>query len=270
MQNRSYLFVPATRTDLIPKAFASGADAVVVDWEDAVSDERKDEARSLLAAYDHDDGRKIWLRINGSRHPAHHADLQAISELSCLCGLILPKAEDAATIGTVARQTGLPLIAAVESARGWLALPQIAAAPGLTALTYGCLDLAADLNLSFGTPAAADLINRLRGDLVLYSAANGLEAPVASVFPDFGHEEGLRADIGYWRDIGMGGMLCIHPKQVSIVHELLHPGEEQLAFARKVCEAAERTSLAVFQIDGKMVDAPVITQCRRLLARYPD
>ena len=75
MQNRSYLFVPATRTDLIPKAFASGADAVVVDWEDAVSDERKDEARSLLAAYDHDDGRKIWLRINGSRHPAHHADL---------------------------------------------------------------------------------------------------------------------------------------------------------------------------------------------------
>ena len=106
--------------------------------------------------------------------------------------------------------------------------------------------------------------------MVLHSAVNGLQAPVSSVFPDFQDEAGLRADIEYWRDMGLGGMLCIHPKQVAAVHELLHPGEEKLAFARKVCTAAERTTLGAFQIDGKMVDAPVIAQCRRLLVQYGD
>ena len=270
MQNRSYLFVPATRTDLIPKAFASGTDAVVVDWEDAVTDERKDEARSLLADYQRDDGRAIWLRINGSAHPDHETDLQAAAKLSCLSGIILPKVTQAATVEQVAERCGLPLIAAIENAEGWLALPEIAAAKGLSALTYGCLDLADQLNLAFGSPAASALINRLRGEMVLHSVVNGLQAPVSSVFPDFQNEAGLRADIEYWRDMGLGGMLCIHPKQVAAVHELLHPGAEKLAFARKVCAAAERTTLGAFQIDGKMVDAPVIAQCRRLLAQYGD
>ena len=128
MQNRSYLFVPATRTDLIPKAFASGADAVVVDWEDAVTDERKDEARVLLADYQRDDGRAIWLRINGSAHPDHKTDLQAAAKLSCLSGIILPKVTQAATVEQVADRCSLPLIAAIESAEVWLALPEIAAA----------------------------------------------------------------------------------------------------------------------------------------------
>lgn len=268
MQNRSYLFVPATRTDLINKAFASGADCVVIDWEDAVADQHKHHARQLLAAHDQQDGRKVWLRINGAQHAEYAADLAAVPTLSCLSGIILPKTETAAAVEHAAHTCRLPVLAVIESVRGWLNLPEIAGAEGLVALSYGCLDLANELNLSIGTPAAEQVFNRLRTDLLLHSVSHSLLAPVAAIYPDFQNDAGLEADITFWRDMGFGGMMCIHPKQVAAVHRLLHPSEAALAFARKVCHAADHSQQAAFQIDGKMIDAPAIMQARRLLAQY--
>ena len=268
MQNRSYLFVPATRIDLINKAFVSGADCVVIDWEDAVADQQKDHARQLLTEHDQQDGRKVWLRINGAQHVEYDADLKAIQTLSCLSGIILPKVETAEAIEHTTQTCQLPVLGVIESVRGWLNLPKIAGAQGLVSLSYGCLDLANELNLNIGTQAAEHVFNRLRTDLLLHSRFHALLAPVAAIYPDFQNETGLEADITFWRDMGFGGMMCIHPKQVSAVHRLLHPSEAALEFARKVCHAADHTQQAAFQVDGKMIDAPAIMQARRLLAQY--
>lgn len=264
--NRSYLFVPASRPERLPKAFASGADAVVADWEDALADHETEVARAALHHYC---GPALWLRIKGAAHPEHAADLQAAAGLSGkLCGILLPKAEQPDDISRVAHALGLPVIAAVESAAGWLNLPRLAAADGLHALSYGCLDICRALGANHGSPAAEVLLDRLRTDLLLHSAANSLRPPIDSIFPDFRNEHGLRRYVGHWRDMGFGGMLCIHPQQIAAVHSSLKPSPEQLDFARRVCETAAQHRNAVFQLDGKMVDLPLIEHCQILWQRY--
>ena len=264
---RTWLFVPATRPERIPKAFAAGADAVIVDWEDAVEADNKNRARQCLDNYH---GTPVWLRLNAASSSEHAADLAAATALqSKISGVLLPKAETATSIAHIAQTLGKPVLAVIETAQGMVGLPEIARAKGLAGLSYGCLDLANQLGLATGTEAAETLFDRIRTDLLLHSAANNLTAPIESIFPDFRNETGLRAYVEKWRDMGMGGMLCIHPTQIATVHHTLQASAEALAFARRVCAAAEESGLAVFHLDGQMIDLPVILRARRLLDRNP-
>ena len=104
-------------------------------------------------------------------------------------------------------------------------------------------------------------------ELILTSKVHQLSPPIDTIYPDFKDEIGLSNRVQLWSQMGMAGMLCIHPKQVEIVHQALQPTDSELEFAKRVVEEYERSGKAVFTIDGEMVDAPVITRSRQILKR---
>ena len=263
---KTWLFVPATRIDRVAKAFASGADAVIVDLEDAVADVDKIQARtSIKNYYDSKDYQPIWVRINQAGSTDFEEDLKMCQQMPNLAGLILPKAEQSADIEQLHHATGLPIIALIETARGLYQIDSIAKASGLLAFSYGFLDLCNDLRVQVNTSAADIVANQIRYQLVLTSKVHELAAPIDTVYPDFNDEVGLNARVQLWSQMGMLGMLCIHPKQVAVVQHALKPTESELSFAKRVVEEYERSGQAVFEIDGQMVDAPVIERSLQLL-----
>lgn len=270
--NKTWLFVPATRIDRVEKAFASGADAVIVDLEDAVAKQDKAKARDTLKNYYDEQNkaqiyRHIWLRINKAGSEEFFKDIVLCQQMPNLAGVLFAKAEQVADIESVHQLTNLPIIALIESAIGLYQIDEMAKAVGLVAFSYGFLDICNDLQVQVGTPSADIIANQIRYQLILTSKVHQLSPPIDTIYPDFNHEVGLRDRVQLWSQIGMSGMLCIHPKQVAIVQQALQPTDEALSFARRVVEEYERSGQAVFKIDGEMVDAPVIERSRQLLAK---
>ena len=268
---KTWLFVPATRIDRVEKAFASGADAVIVDLEDAVAQTDKAQARAALKDYyaaeiEAKSYRPIWLRINKADSAEFAKDLALCQQLPKLAGVLLAKAEQAADIEKVYQQTGLPVIALIENAIGLYRIDEIAKARGLLAFSYGFLDLCNDLQAQVGTASADIIANQIRYQLILTSKVHQLLAPIDSVYADFNDSKGLHKRVQLWSQMGMSGMLCIHPKQVDIVKQALQPTDSELEFAQRVIEEYERSGQAVFKIEGNMVDAPVIERSYQLLA----
>ena len=263
---KTWLFVPATRIDRVAKAFASGTDAVIVDLEDAVAGVDKAEARKALRSYyDGNDYQPIWVRINQAGSTDFEEDLKICQQMPNLAGLILPKAEQVADIEKVHNATGLPIIALIETALGLYQIDSMAKAAGLLTFSYGFLDLCNDLQVQVGTAAADIIANQIRYQLLLTSKVHSLLAPIDTVYTDFNDDEGLSQRVQLWSQMGMSGMLCIHPKQVAVVQQSLQPTDAEIEFAKQVVEAYQRSGQAIFKIDGNMVDAPVIERCRQLL-----
>ncbi|WLP93562.1 CoA ester lyase [Psychrobacter sp. M13] len=267
----SWLFVPATRMDRVAKAFASGADAVIVDLEDAVAQADKAQARIAIQDYYHSqDYQPIWLRVNRASSVEFMEDIALCQQLPNLAGVILAKAEQAAAIEYVNQATNLPVIALIETALGLSQVDNMAGASGLLAFSYGFLDLCNDLNVQVGTPAADHIANQIRYQLLVSSKVQGLLAPIDTVYPDFKDNKGLYDRVILWSQMGLSGMLCIHPKQVAVIQQSLQPSAAELDFAKRVVVEYERSHEAVFEVDGNMVDAPVIERCRQLLAKWPN
>ena len=263
---RTALFVPATRPERIPKALASGADRVIVDLEDAVAENLKAEARANLDTFLTENPQaRILVRINAPQHPQQAADLELCRRHAGVVGILLPKVESAEQVAMVAT-TGKPVWPIIESAPGLQQLPVIAQAAGVERLSFGALDLGLDLGLTSGTAAAGRMLDQARYAILLNSVLTGLAAPLDSVFPDINNPEGLVRMAADARDMGFGGMLCIHPGQVQIVHRTLMPSDDELSWAQRVM-AAGAAGDGVFVVDGQMVDAPVIGHARRVLQR---
>lgn len=270
--NKTWLFVPATRIDRIEKAFASGADAVIVDLEDTVAKQDKAAARDALKNYYDEQNAKqtyrpIWLRINKASSEEFFKEIVLCQKMPNLAGVLLAKAERAEDIESIHQLTGLPVIALIESSIGLYQIDSMAKAVGLAAFSYGFLDLCNDLQVQVGTTAADIIANQIRYQLILTSKVHQLSPPIDTIYPDFKNESGLSNRVNLWSQMGMAGMLCIHPKQVEIVHQALQPTDRELAFATRVIEKYEKSGQAVFKIDGEMVDAPVIARSRQLLER---
>ena len=268
---KTWLFVPATRIDRVEKAFASGADAVIVDLEDAVAQVDKAQARAALkdyyaAQHEAKSYRPIWLRINKAGSAEFAKDLALCQQLPKLVGVLLAKAEQAADIEKFYQQTGLPVIALIENAIGLYRIDEMAKASGLLAFSYGFLDLCNDLQVQVGTASANIIANQIRYQLILTSKVHQLLAPIDSVYADFNDSKGLHKRVQLWSQMGMSGMLCIHPKQVDIVKQALQPTDSELEFAQRVIEEYERSGQAVFKVEGNMVDAPVIERSYQLLS----
>ncbi|TBU89040.1 HpcH/HpaI aldolase/citrate lyase family protein [Phytopseudomonas dryadis] len=263
---RSALFVPASRPERIPKALASGADVVIVDLEDAVQESLKVEARANLDAFlgGHPQAR-LLVRINAAEHAGHAEDIALCQRHAGVIGVLLPKVESAAQVARVAA-CGKPVWPIIESARGLLELPAIAAAPGVERLSFGGLDLGLDLGLSSGTAAAERILDQARYSILLHSRLTALAAPLDSVFPAIDDRAGLERAVRDARDMGFAGLLCIHPSQVGVVHQVLAPAAEELDWARRVL-AAGADGAGVFVVDGQMIDAPVLGRARRILER---
>jgi len=264
---RSALFVPANRPDRFPKALASGADAVIVDLEDSVAPDAKTAARDALArhAAEHPQDR-LWVRINDGSTPWFEDDLALCRELSAVAGIFLPKAQAAEHVYTVSG-AGKPLIPIIESAQGLRVLDEIAQANGVERLTFGILDLMVEFGTRPQTEGAQRILDQVRFQILQASRMHGLADPVDTIYADFSDEAGLESAAVLARDMGFGGKLCIHPRQVPVVHRVHRPLPEELDWARRVVEHAERTGEYAFRLDGRMVDLPVIESARRVLER---
>jgi len=264
---RSALFVPGSRPERFAKALAAGADVVIVDFEDAVEEPLKRQARDNLAEFlQQQPHSSVWVRVNAPEHAEHTADLAFCSLQEGVAGVLLPKVESAAHAAT-AGQGGKPVWPIIESAKGLLALEEIAQAPGVQRLSFGSLDLALDLNLNTGTAAALLFLDQARMAVQLHSRGAGLLPPLDGVYPAIGDPDGLRQAIRHAYDMGYGGALCIHPKQVPVIHEALMPSAQDLQWAKNVVAASVAANGAgAFQLDGQMVDAPVLLRAQRLLA----
>ena len=269
---RSFLFVPANRPERYAKALASGADVVIIDLEDAVPPDAKVQARQQLTdgfdALHAGDRPRVLVRINAAGTPWHADDMALVASLSKidLGGVVLPKAEAAADVVRLASAVGpgraiLPMI---ESAAGLAALDVLAASAGVTRLVFGNLDFQADLGMACG-PDEAEL-QPVRLALVLASRRANLPAPVDGVTPATGDTAQLQQDAARSRRSGFGAKLCIHPAQVAVVKTALAPTAAECEWASRVVEGSRQAGGAVFTLDGRMVDAPVLRLAERTLA----
>jgi citrate lyase subunit beta/citryl-CoA lyase len=265
----SYLFVPGSRPDRFAKALAAGADAVILDLEDAVAPEAKPTARDAVGAWLQASGAAapgVLVRVNDAGTPWFADDL-AMMQRTGARGLMLPKAEHTGPVERAAAALGRDgrVIALIETACGLQSVHAIAGAAGVERLALGTLDLALDLNLSGDSrgllyPAAL---------LALASRCAGKAAPVAGVTPAIGDDEALARDLDFARAVGFTAKLCVHPRQVEAVHRAFAPSAAEIEWARRVIAAA--AGCGALQVDGSMVDRPVLAKAQAILDRVrPD
>ncbi|HEY0200628.1 MAG TPA: CoA ester lyase [Burkholderiaceae bacterium] len=270
----SFLFVPATQPERLPKALASGADVVIADWEDAVAPADKQAARSALlaamAALDAAQRARLLVRINAEGSPWFVADLQALAPLMALGlgGVVVPKAERTQTLQAVARATGpqAALLPLVESVAGLAAVDALAVAPQVARLAFGHLDFQVDAGMACAEDEAELLPVRIA--LVLASRRAGLAAPLDGVTVDTRNSERMARDAERARRMGFGGKLCIHPAQVPALHAAFDPDEAAVIQAHRVQQALQQAGGGVCVLDGRMVDAPVLAQAQQTLQRH--
>lgn len=262
MTPRSYLFVPATRPERIGKALASGADAVIVDLEDAVPPADKGAARDALANWfgSAPAGATVHIRTNAADTRWFADDLALCrSAANKLAGIVLPKVE---RIEQLARATAVaPVLPLIETAQGFAHLHKLAYANRVQRLLFGAIDFRVDL----GIEDEREGLLYFRSELVLQSRLAELPAPVDGVTTAFDDPAPVESDARYARSLGFGAKLCIHPKQIAVVHGVFAPSEAEIAWARRVLQAAEAAQGAAVALDGKMIDRPVILAAQRII-----
>lgn len=254
---RAPLFVPANRPERFAKAAASGADAVILDLEDAVAHDAKDGARAALAT--DFNGLPVIVRINAAGTAWHAADVEAVRQLS-VTAVMVPKAEDPSMLASVASALGghIPLIALVESVHGLAQVQAIAATPGVMRLAFGSVDFCADL----GCAHLRDILLPVRVQLALAARLAGIAAPIDGVTMQLDDAALAHDDAVHARALGFSGKLCIHLKQVAEVKRAFAPTEAEIIWARRVLAAGE----GAVALDGTMVDEPVRICARAILA----
>ena len=265
---RSYLFVPGDRPERFAKALASGADVVVLDLEDAVAPSVKAAARDAVADFlaTTDALERLVVRVNDESTPWFEDDL-AVVRAHAARAVMLPKAERAASVARVrAACPDCAVLPLIESARGVVAAALIAASPGVQRLVFGTIDYALDMDLQ-GELASTVGLDAAASHLALASRAADIAAPVAGVTVAIDDETQLRADLTRARAHGFAAKLCIHPKQIAAVHALLAPSPDELGWAERVLAAADSAAGAAVQLDGRMIDKPVIERARRIVQR---
>lgn len=278
---RSFLFAPGNHARRVEKSLTLGADAVILDLEDAVANAEKEATRAVVVeALSRPRRCQGYVRVNSLGTPWCHGDFMAVVAAG-VDGIVLPKVESASDLHTaewllksLERERGLPeggidLIPIVETALGFSNIASIARS-GTRArrLSFG----AGDFTLDVGITWSADELELLpyRTAFVVESRAAGLEPPLDTVWVALKDGEGFRRSVQRARDLGFQGKLCIHPDQVPVVNELFSPSQRELAQASRIVEAfaqAEREGLAAIQVDGKFVDYPIVYLAQRLIAR---
>ena len=256
------LFCPADRPDRFAKA-AERADAVILDLEDAVAPEHKAAARDALTSTPLDPATTI-VRINAFDSPFFADDLVALAHTEYRT-VMVAKAESAEQLSGLDRYA---LIALCETARGVVRAPEIAVAKNVVALMWGAEDLVASLG---GTSSRTDsgryrdVARHARSTVLLAAGAYG-RAAIDAVHVDIADTAGLEAEARDAAAVGFAATAVIHPSQVATVRDAYRPTDDELAWAHRVVDAAAHDG-GVFQLDGRMVDGPVVRHAERVLAR---
>jgi citrate lyase subunit beta/citryl-CoA lyase len=266
MQNpipRSYLFVPGNRPERFAKARAAGADAVIIDLEDAVPPTEKEAARKAIAGW-LAPAQPVLIRINSSETEWFRDDAELCASPG-VDGIVLPKAERLEDLRFLAECTDAqrPILAIIETARGFWNAHEVARGPAVRRLAFGSIDFQLDM----GIDGEGEELLYFRSQLVLVSRVAGLEPPVDGVSTAIDDPATLRADTLRGRRLGFGAKLCIHPKQVAHVNECYSPSADEIAWAERVVQAAAAAHGAAVALDGKMIDTPVIRKAEAILSQ---
>jgi (S)-citramalyl-CoA lyase len=269
---RSVLFFPGHRPELAPKAIAAGPDSICIDLEDAVPAGMKDAGRTGalgLLAEARPPSPALLLRINPAGTPAGEADLAALGTLprsSWPAAVVLPKIRSAAELLAVAARipAELPLIPLIETAEGLYRVEEIAlSTPRLAALLIGGVDLSADL----GCTMDWDSLLYARGRVVHAGALARI--PVIDVpWRDLHDLEGLRVEAARAARLGLTGKIAIHPGQIAPIHEGFTPSFDELASARRIVAAWDEAGGGALQVDGALVEEPVVRRALRTVALH--
>ena len=257
------LFVPATRLDRLVKAAASGADAIIVDLEDAVEPSEKAQARLALESVEFP-ALPIILRINACDTEWYADDVKTARNLN-LCAVMLPKAEDAAQLAKLHRTLGeaVEIIALVETVRGVGNLDEICGSTDVKRIAFGSVDFAADL----GCAHTPESLGFARAQILFASRLAGLVAPLDGVTTSVSEAVIAQDDARRAAELGFGGKLCIHPNQIKPVRAGFAPTQAEVDWARKVLASDDA---GASKVDGMMIDAPVRLRAAQIIRRVPD
>ena len=273
---RSMLFVPGNNPAMLQNAGVFGADAVILDLEDAVAPREKDAARFLVAEalrqVDFKTSARV-VRIN-TLDTGGAEDLRRV--VPCApAAVLVPKVQSASDILAVAGllealeqpdQAPVQIIALIETPRGLAEAYSIATVhPRVIALAFGAEDYTAAIGAK-RTKEGLEIISA-RGVLINSAAAAGVAA-IDTPFTDINDEAGLRADVALARQLGYKGKLAIHPRQVDLIHEVMNPSVEEIRWAQRVLAVlrqAEQEGAGAVSLDGKMIDAPIELRARHVL-----
>ncbi len=286
---RSHLYAPGNNEKLLGRVFEAGADAVVLDLEDAVPLAEKERARELVAAVvmtrAGERSPTVFVRVNHPSTGLTAAEIAAVVRPG-LTGIRVPKAEEPNDVRQIAvwitaaeRAAGLPagsvaLIPIIESAKGvWYAEEIAAADPRVLALAFGAADFVRDLELRPSIEGTETLYARSR--LVLASRVARVRAPIDSVLTRLDDEDSLHAEAMQARALGYFGKSAIHPKQLPAIHDAFTPTEGEIVHARAIVAAegeAELTGLGATTTEGtegpgrEFVDIAVVRRAQQTLA----
>jgi citrate lyase subunit beta/citryl-CoA lyase len=276
------MFVPVNVEKFVDSAHTRGADVIILDLEDSILPKDKERARTLVAAAAPKvarSGADVVVRINRPWRLCLR-DLEAVVSKE-ICALMLPKTESADHVHMVAEvldeleaERGLPnghtkLVAMVESAAAFFRAPEIAASHArIVALTLGAEDFALSVGM---VPEAEGLFYPKQQIVIAARAAGVLPLGFIGTVADFKDLDAFRATARRSRRLGFMGASVIHPSQIEILNTEFRPSPEEVQQARKVVtafEAAAGGNQGAIQVDGKMVDIPVVERARGILARH--
>ncbi len=276
MRLRSLLFVPGDRPDRMAKALGLGADALILDLEDAVDPDAKPAARQAVAAFlaqPRDHGVQLFVRINPIDGPLATEDLAAILPARP-DGIILPKAEGLVSLHALAARgvAHIPILPIVtETPTAIFRLGEYAGASlPLAGLTWGAEDLPAAIGATTAREADGSYTApyQLARSLTLFAAHAAGTAAIETVYPDFRDLDGLAAYAARGQRDGFTGMMAIHPAQLPVINAAFTPSEQDIARAQAIVDLfAANPGAGALQLDGKMVDAPHLKAAQALLAR---
>jgi citrate lyase subunit beta/citryl-CoA lyase len=257
---RAILFLPASNPRAIMHARESDADLVILDLEDAVKPEDKDAAReAAVDAISEEWPMPVAIRINGVGTEWHGQDLVAVTHSNPAL-VVMPRVEDKEELTFVRKQSGCPVAAMIETAKGVLAAHEVAR--DSVALIAGTNDLAADLRLPRGA-GRAPLQTALQS-IVLAARAQGI-AVFDGVYNQLDDLEGFAAEAAEGRMLGFDGKSLIHPSQIAPCHAAFAPTDGEIARAQRLLEAATG---GAERFEGEMIERMHVESAERLLARY--
>ncbi len=284
MPFRTMLFAPGNHPRKVEKVFDAGADAVILDLEDAVAIAEKRATRAIVLGALQNPRRCLgYVRVNGMETEFCYCDIDAVVQAG-VDGIILPKTESADQLKTadwliaqLERERGLAagaidLIPIVETGKGLKALGELAHATSrVKRLSFGAGDFTLDMGMRWSLGEAE--LATARAAFVMESRAAELEPPIDTVFIHLNEDAAFQASAETVRNMGFQGKLCIHPKQIEPAHAVFTPTADEIAYAEKVVAAfdeAEAAGSASIQIEGYFVDYPIVEKARRTLALAAD
>lgn len=269
---RSFIFTPAMRPDLYPKALASGADIVCVELEDGVAPRDKDTARAnavaLFGAPQADDGIERVIRINSPMEQVGVDDVRALLGMATPPpGIMLPKVcspDEVALLDQLITEAGhdIRLHIIIETNAGLEAAYEIAhSSDRIDALLFGGVDMAAELRCEL----AWEPLLYARSRVVHAAASAGIDV-IDVPYLDLNDPDGMRIAAEQARSLGFSGKGAIHPKQIAALNDVFTPSAAAISRARDIIAAFEASDSALVVIDGKLIEKPVLREMHRIIA----